>query len=756
MAELLGIVAGGAGLVSLALQLVDGGQKLRDRYKNAKGLEGNILWLGQDLELIGQQLIQLESSAYIILQEQLGPIMLERCRSRSACVAARLDSLTQAMPVTISKRELIQATLRSGQWKSELEELQCLVTGLKQDISQLYIIEHHTLMQQTRKEVIIKDNECAPSAAVSSTQVAACTGYSNMDQQGITQRSARKCSCSCHKNCTISGVFWRLQYSPLLGMFRSCSNTSCTARRYRIDIHLALYRYGIPFQVTALLDLIVEPGRYSLQPSLEIETTVDFTAPQFEILRKLNTKEMEWVTAEKELRSIYRSNPRFVNQVNPSGQGFLEYAHGIIATPGIMFNLSFEILRSLYGLFMNEFHTNESCHSVGLMKTLGRLATANSDSRDLVVSLVSMGCDFRDTAPTAETWDLAPVAFIHSDYDAFLQALLKRNPDFADSPPLHYSVLHDSDKAFEILVKQISQPLEHHVNFLGQTPLHLAVRQPLRVLSLLNAGHEIDPRDKGGITPLVYAAAEDVHDSILILVGRGASLVTGNLGLTAAHYLGGRSDWDLLWKILDLAPTTELDVICQVLHEALRMFRKYEWYSTYESDGMQDGCLNFWTKVVTKLGSPNTIFDDGETLMSHARCPKDVNALIELGFGQFNYRDNYGMNCLFSMAYLTSPSLFRLDVLNGADIETQDNRGYSVLPAPARVQLMVVYQALIWEPIPDSGGSSFLNGLRFWKSEVWCQKPNLFAWLMFVKHISTSLAFVTPVAAARVMDVFAR
>ncbi|QPC77109.1 hypothetical protein HYE68_007861 [Fusarium pseudograminearum] len=301
MAELLGIVAGGAGLVSLALQLVDGGQKLRNRYKNAKGLEGNVLWLGQDLELIGQQLIQLESSAYIILQEQLGPIMLERCRSRSAYVAARLDSLTQAMPVTISKRELIQATLRSGQWKSELKELQCLVTGLKQDISHL-------------------------------------------------------------------------------------------------------------------------------------------------------------------------------------------------------------------------------------MKTFGRLATANSDSRDLVVSLVSMGCDFRDTVPTAETWDLAPVAFIHSDYDAFLQALLKRNPDFADSPPLHYSVLHDSDKAFEILAKQIST--------FGAS----SVRQPLRVLSLLNAGHEIDPRDKGGITPLVYAAALDVHDSILILVGRGASLVTGNLGLTVAHYLGGRSD----------------------------------------------------------------------------------------------------------------------------------------------------------------------------------------------------------------------
>ncbi|KAF4501547.1 hypothetical protein FAGAP_2268 [Fusarium agapanthi] len=83
MAELLGIVAGGAGLASLALQLVDGGQKLRQRYKNVKGLGGNISWLSDDIELIGKQLIQLETSADDIMQEQLGPIMMGRCRDRN-------------------------------------------------------------------------------------------------------------------------------------------------------------------------------------------------------------------------------------------------------------------------------------------------------------------------------------------------------------------------------------------------------------------------------------------------------------------------------------------------------------------------------------------------------------------------------------------------------------------------------------------------------------------------------------------------
>lgn len=139
MVELLGIVAGGAGLASLALQLVDGGQKLRQRYKNVKSLGGNISWLSEDIELIGKQLIQLETSADDIMQEQLGPIMMERCRDRSAKVADRLANLAGDIPANSSRRQIIRTTFRSGQWKGELDELQALVTGLKQDISQYTI-----------------------------------------------------------------------------------------------------------------------------------------------------------------------------------------------------------------------------------------------------------------------------------------------------------------------------------------------------------------------------------------------------------------------------------------------------------------------------------------------------------------------------------------------------------------------------------------------------------------------------------------
>jgi hypothetical protein len=87
---------------------------------------------------------------------------------------------------------------------------------------------------------------------------------------------------------------------------------------------VALYRYGIPLKATLGFDLVAEPGRYSLQPCLQIETVVDFDAPGFVILEKLAFEDIEWVTAETELKDLYKSCPGFVNQVNPLGHGYLE------------------------------------------------------------------------------------------------------------------------------------------------------------------------------------------------------------------------------------------------------------------------------------------------------------------------------------------------------------------------------------------------------------------------------------------------
>lgn len=143
-------------------------------------------------------------------------------------------------------------------------------------------------------------------------------------QNDIIQYSSCNCDCSCHKKRTISGTFWCLQYSPLAEIFQGCDNPVCSVRRYRFDIRLTFYHYGIPLKAALGLDIITEPGRYSLQPCLQIETVVDFDAPGFVILEKLVLEEIDWVTAETELKGLYKSCPGFVNQVDPLGRGYLE------------------------------------------------------------------------------------------------------------------------------------------------------------------------------------------------------------------------------------------------------------------------------------------------------------------------------------------------------------------------------------------------------------------------------------------------
>jgi hypothetical protein len=95
-------------------------------------------------------------------------------------------------------------------------------------------------------------------------------------------------------------------------------------RRYRFDLRLALYRYGIPLKATLGFDLTTEPGRYSLQPCLQIETVVDFNAPGFVIMEQLALEEIGWATAENMFKDLYKSCPGFVNQIDPLGRGYLE------------------------------------------------------------------------------------------------------------------------------------------------------------------------------------------------------------------------------------------------------------------------------------------------------------------------------------------------------------------------------------------------------------------------------------------------
>ncbi|KAF7557967.1 hypothetical protein G7Z17_g242 [Cylindrodendrum hubeiense] len=229
---------------------------------------------------------------------------------------------------------------------------------------------------------------------------------------------------------------------------------------------------------------------------------------------------LERCRSQSQFRELYKSDPAFINQVDPRGCGYLEKAvsHG----PWGMAGMDFENQTQLLRLFVKEFHLSKGLESSGC-------ASFNKESCHLAIieALVDLGCDFSTTAsPNFESWpkpcidDQSFTAFhriIPEDpfYVDYLGVVLKSNPDFGDSPPIHSAIIYRSEGEFQRLVQE-SRYLEDNVNFLGQSPLHIAVRYPSRLVTLLAAGHDVGVRDKNGITPLMYAAAMNIPEAYKI------------------------------------------------------------------------------------------------------------------------------------------------------------------------------------------------------------------------------------------------
>ena len=87
--------------------------------------------------------------------------------------------------------------------------------------------------------------------------------------------------------------------------------------------------------------------------------------------------------------------------------------------------------------------------------------------------------------------------------------------------PLMESTLNVAIGDFE---KHINGCGQADVNFLGQTILHMAIRQPAKLRLLLERGLDPTVGDRNGITPLMYAATYEEAESASILLAGYAKL----------------------------------------------------------------------------------------------------------------------------------------------------------------------------------------------------------------------------------------
>jgi ankyrin repeat protein len=71
---------------------------------------------------------------------------------------------------------------------------------------------------------------------------------------------------------------------------------------------------------------------------------------------------------------------------------------------------------------------------------------------------------------------------------------------------LHEAILNESTDSMNFWLSR-SLPRVENANFLGQTPLHLAVTNIQHLRMVLDAGYDMNVTDQWGISPLMYAAA---------------------------------------------------------------------------------------------------------------------------------------------------------------------------------------------------------------------------------------------------------
>jgi hypothetical protein len=88
---------------------------------------------------------------------------------------------------------------------------------------------------------------------------------------------------------------------------------------------------------------------------------------------------------------------------------------------------------------------------------------------------------------------------------------------------MHEAVLTDSIDGIRQHLPRTSP--EDIVNFLGQSPLHVAVGNIEIMRLLLRAGYGIDATDVWGNTPLMYAATMDCQEAVLLLLSEEADPV---------------------------------------------------------------------------------------------------------------------------------------------------------------------------------------------------------------------------------------
>jgi hypothetical protein len=218
-------------------------------------------------------------------------------------------------------------------------------------------------------------------------------------------------------------------------------------------------------------------------------------------------------------------------------------------------------------------------------------------------------------------------------------------------------------------------------NFLGQTPLHLGVRNVEIVHLLVEAGHHIDIPDGEGITPLMYAAAMGKTDVAQLLITQGANLLMRDLKWERDFiaYAAACGNWELIMEALATIQTCYPPKAFQYFISCalMRLLSRDTW--------LEDSWGSYFARLVALLADTNIKFHDSyhgtgdNNLLHYISTKEDAATLVQHGFRLFNQPNSEGRTAIYSLSRVLDSKLTRFLIDNGTDINVVDRRGHTVL-----------------------------------------------------------------------------
>ncbi|KAK5656878.1 hypothetical protein OQA88_4428 [Cercophora sp. LCS_1] len=688
MAEIIGVAASVAGLLSLSFQITETVHKLKARSAAVDQLPATITGVEKNLEFLANTLqwLQDTNQMFPLTTNVLPDGLLRTCQADYDAILKVLTVLESKLPVSGGRRARLK--LPSGRGAGILEDIQRLgqlqqqachhltMTMSAATDNKISALTTHLMSQQ------LLANEDKPQDDSSALCIRP-TGNANLESTVRAPRIAycgvRHCHCSCHATTSASWGSWAIRYTPLSAMLRGCDYEGCNARGYQLSIRMHFLRLGIPLGVIVGGEITTGTAGYSIRPALRTQRIVRATSVGFAAIRKLAAGMITVEEAKHEFLQLHRSDHTLRMHVGPSGRTYLQELAIMTNTRWYKRNESdqTDLLRYL----VQEINLDQGINTAEFLQS-----AMNRDyfvqETSLLDTVLELGYSFQGVEIPPSHLSLYSYAFpLYKDY---LDRVLKHNDEFCGSHPLHRAVLDGNEVETKHWIARLSSTLDTVTNSLGQSPMHMALKpgsEGLLNILIDKAPNLIDNPDRWGLTPLMHAMSSGYMGSASCLIKNGASLsfrplwMNRSLDFLEFAFMGRHQDriWDIFDDILTAKSTTPAD-------EWRRLFELYQKRAHGELEHIVRWRMHFWKVVFSEgLEYINLKFADDKTLGHLVSSPEIAQKLIQSGFTLLNHKDSRGEHCLISAVRQQATSVVEELLKLGADPHVRDRMGATCL-----------------------------------------------------------------------------